>query len=344
MLAPTRFATAFAFRAGKHRATMKRRTLLAAAATLAVTPVIASRAQAQAWPSRPIRIIVPFAPGGSTDILARYLAQRLQDTIKTSFVVENRPGAGGTVGADAAAKAAPDGYTLFMSNNASISLGPQINSVTYKPVEDFAHLVLLGLFPNLFIVRADHPAKTFQEFIALARAKPGVLNYSSAGVGSAGFLSGELLKQRAGIDMVHIPYKGTGPAVADMIAGQLDAVLDGPIAAGPYLRSGRARALAVAGSERLRAWPNVPTMDEIVPGTGGDAWFGISTQAGVPRDILDHLQTALTKVITQPEVQARLGELGLNPRFMQRAEYTAFIQNEIRTWGPVIRAAGVKGN
>ena len=318
--------------------TQRRRFLLFAAAAGVPTPV-----GAQAWPARPIRIIVPFAPGGSTDILARFLAQRMQDAMKVSFVVENRPGAGGTVGADAAAKAAADGYTLFMSNNASISLGPQISAVTYKPVEDFAHLLLLGMLPNLFIVRSDHPAKSFQEFIAMARAKPGVLNYSSAGVGSAGFLSGELLKQRAGIDMVHIPYKGTGPATADMIAGQLDAVLDGPVAAGPYLRSGRARALAVASSERLRAYPEAPTMDEVVPGTGGEAWFGISTQAAVPRDILDKLRAELIRVVTQPEMQAKLGDLGLTPRFMAGADYTAFIQSEIRRWGPVIRAAGVKG-
>ena len=327
---------------------MKRRDILAAtvgtAATAMAATLGASRASAQAWPARPIRVIVPFAPGGSTDILARFLAQRLQDGIKASFVVENRPGAGGTVGADAAAKATPDGYTLFMSNNASISLGPQINTVTYKPMDDFAHLVLLGMLPNLFIVRTDHPAKTFQDFIALARAKPGVLNYSSAGVGSAGFLSGELLKQRANLDMVHIPYKGTGPATADMIAGQLDAVLDGPVAAGPYIRGGRARALAVASSVRLKAYPDVPTMDEVVPGTGGEAWFGISTQAGVPREILERLQTELSRVVMQPEFQTRLGELGLTPRFMAGAEYTAFIQNEIRRWGPVIRAAGVKGS
>ena len=318
--------------------TQRRRFLLFAAAAGVPTAV-----RAQAWPARPIRIIVPFAPGGSTDILARFLAQRMQDAMKVSFVVENRPGAGGTVGADAAAKAAADGYTLFMSNNASISLGPQISAVTYKPVEDFAHLLLLGMLPNLFIVRSDHPAKSFQEFIAMARAKPGVLNYSSAGVGSAGFLSGELLKQRAGIDMVHIPYKGTGPATADMIAGQLDAVLDGPVAAGPYLRGGRARAHAVASSERLRAYPEAPTMDEVVPGTGGEAWFGISTQAAVPRDILDKLRAELIRVVTQPEMQAKLGDLGLTPRFMAGADYTAFIQSEIRRWGPVIRAAGVKG-
>lgn len=319
----------------------QRRSFLVAAAAAAAGAC--APALAQTWPNRPIRIMVPFAPGGSTDILARFLAQRLQDGTKFSFVVENRPGAGGTVGADAAAKAAPDGYTLFMSNNASISLGPQINTVTYKPMEDFAHLVLLGMLPNLLIVRADHPAKSFREFIAIARAKPGVLNYSSAGVGSAGYLSGELLKQRAGIDMVHIPYKGTGPATADMIAGQLDAVLDGPVAAGGYIRGGRARALAAASSERLKAYPDVPTMDEVVPGTGGEAWFGISTQAQVPKEILDRLQPELVKVIAQPEFQGKLSELGLTPRYMAGAEYTAFIQSEIRRWGPVIKAAGVKG-
>ena len=318
----------------------RRRVMLAAAAAA----IVPSLSLAQSWPARPVRIIVPFAPGGSTDILARFLAQRLQDGMKASFVVENRPGAGGTVGADAAAKAVPDGYTLFMSNNASISLGPQINTVTYKPMDDFVHLVLLGMLPNLLIVRTDHPAKSFQEFIAMARAKPGVLNYSSAGVGSAGFLSGELLKQRANIDMVHIPYKGTGPATADMVAGQLDAVLDGPVAAGPYIRGGRARALAVASSERLKAFPDVPTMDEVVPGTGGEAWFGISTQAKVPRDILERLLSELSKVVAQPEFQAKLGELGLTPRFMAGTQYTNFIQSEINRWGPVIRSVGLKPN
>ena len=178
----------------------------------------------------------------------------------------------------------------------------------------------------------------------MARAKPGVLNYSSAGVGSAGFLSGELLKQRANIDMVHIPYKGTGPATADMVAGQLDAVLDGPVAAGPYIRGGRARALAVASSERLKAFPDVPTMDEVVPGTGGEAWFGISTQAKVPRDILERLLSELSKVVAQPEFQAKLGELGLTPRFMAGTQYTNFIQSEINRWGPVIRSVGLKPN
>ena len=322
------------------RTNKRRRLLVASAAAIASH---AAPLKAQAWPNRPIRLIVPFAPGGSTDILARFLAQRLQDGTKASYVVENRPGAGGTVGADAAAKAAPDGYTLLMSNNASISLGPQINTVTYKPMEDFAHLMLLGMLPNLLVVRADHPAKNFREFIAMARAKPGVLNYSSAGVGSAGYLSGELLKQRAGIDMVHIPYKGTGPATADMIAGQLDAVLDGPVAAGGYIRGGRARALAAASSERLKAYPDVPTMDEVVPGTGGEAWFGISTQAQVPKDILERLQAELSKVVAQPEFQGKLGELGLTPRYLAGAEYTAFIQSEIRRWGPVIKAVGVKG-
>jgi tripartite-type tricarboxylate transporter receptor subunit TctC len=315
---------------------ISRRNLLAGGAALALP------AFAQPWPARPIRLIVPFAPGGSTDILARFLSQRLGDLVKATFVVENRPGAGGTIGADAAAKASPDGYTLFMSNNASISLGPQINKVAYQPMDDFAHLVLLGMLPNLLIVRTDHPAKSFQDFIAMARAKPGVLNYSSAGVGSAGFLSGELLKQRAKIDMVHIPYKGTGPATADMVAGQLDAVLDGPVAAGPYIRGGRARALAVASSERLKSYPDVPTMDEVVPGTGGEAWFGISTQAGVPRDILERLQAELSRAIALPDVQAKLAELGLTPRFLAGADYTRFIAEEIRRWEPVIKSVGLK--
>ena len=260
----------------------KRRSLLRAAlagtvaAAAAPGGFIASRAFAQAWPVRPIKLIVPFAPGGSTDILGRLLAQRLTGALKQAVVVENRPGAGAMVGADAAAKSAPDGYTLLMSNNASHSIGPQMMAnPPYQPLEDFAHIALLGTFPNLFIVRADHPAQTFDEWLALARAKPGALNFASAGVGSAGFLTGELLKRRAGVDIVHIPYKGTGPANLDLLGGQLDAVLDGPVAAGPHLKSGRTRALAVTSEKRIRQYPDVPSLDEFVPGATGEAWFEI---------------------------------------------------------------------
>lgn len=327
---------------------MKRRTLLAAATALPAA-LLAARARSQSlpgwpsWPARPVKLIVPFAPGGSTDILGRVLAQRLGDLLKQAFVVDNRPGAGAMVGADAAAKSAPDGYTLVMSNNASHSIGPQIYAnPPYRPLEDFAHIALLGTFPNMFIVRADHPAKTFAEWLALARAKPGVLNFASAGVGSAGFLTGELLKLRAAIDIVHIPYKGTGPANADLLGGQLDAVFDGPVAAGPHLKSGRTRALAVTSDKRIRQYPDVPTMDELVPGVTGEAWFGVSAPARTPREVIERLQTELMKLHAQPEFAMRLFDIGLTPRALAGADFTAFVRNEFAKWTPVIKAAGVR--
>ena len=319
---------------------MNRRPFLLGA--LGATLPLAARAQAD-WPNRPLRMVVPFAPGGATDVTARLVAQRLSDALKQQVVVENRPGGGSIVGTDFVAKAAPDGYTLVMAANSCIAPGPLMRTtMPYDAVRDLTHIALVGTFPNGFVVRADHPAKSLAEFVAMARAKPGVLNYSSAGVGSSGFLSGELLKQKAGIDIVHIPYKGTGPATADLLGGQLDAMFDGLVTATPHIRSGRMRLMAVTGETRARTFPEVPTTAEIIPGVVGAAWFGVSAPARLPAAIAERLEAEIRKLLALPEVLARLGDIGMTVVAGGQREYAAHIQAENARYGPVIAAAKVK--
>jgi len=300
-------------------------------------------ALAQAYPSRPLKLIVPFPPGGSTDVIARMISLRLSDALKTPVVVENKPGVGSVLGTDAAAKAAADGYTLVVSANPAIAPGPLMRaSMPYDPLRDFTHLALLGTFPNGFVVRAEHPAKTMAEFVGMARARPGALNYASAGLGSAGFLTGELLKQAAGIDMVHVPYKGSGPAITDLLGGQLDGMFESLVTATTYVRGGKLRLLAVSGDARSKIFPGVPALTEVVPGVTGGAWFGVSAPARLPVNIALRLQTEVQAIVNAPGMQARLSELGMAPMPLGGADFMAFIQAENRKWGPVISAGRIR--
>lgn len=302
-----------------------------------------SLASAQGYPSRPIRLVVPFPAGGSTDVIARLISQRLGDALKTSVVIDNKPGAGSILGTDFVAKAAPDGYTLVVAANPAIAPGPLMRtSMPYDPLKDFVHIALLGTFPNGFVVRADHPAKTMAEFIAMARTKPGAINYASAGVGSSGFLSGELLKQMAGINMVHVPYKGSAPAITDMIGGQIDGMFESLVTATSYIKGGKLRLLAVTSEKRMKNFPDVPTTGEVVPGVSGGAWFGVSAPAKTPPDIVQRLEVELKAIMNTADVQARLSDLGMTPLPLTGANYVSFIQNENRKWGPVIKAGGIK--
>jgi tripartite-type tricarboxylate transporter receptor subunit TctC len=313
---------------------------LVAAAALAA---FATAAPAQSYPSKPIRLIVPFAPGGATDLIGRLIAQKLSESLKQQVLVENRAGAGSTVGTDLAAKAAPDGYTLVMAANTSMGTAPLLyEKLPYKPLEDFVHIAMIGTFPNGFVVNASHPAKTLAEFIALSKQKPQGLTYGSAGPGSAGHLTGELLKSLSGTNMLHIPYRGTGPATADLLAGQIDAMFDGMPTATQQVRAGKVRLLAVTGPERLATFPDVPTMNEVVRGVIGTAWFGISAPARTPQPIVDQLQAEVIGVLRQPDVIARLGDIGttLNPIGSQA--FAAFIASEVRKWAPVIQQSRVK--
>lgn len=312
---------------------------LAVALALLLPPL----AFAQGYPSRPIRLVVPFPAGGSTDVVARLVAQRLGDALKTSVVIDNKPGAGSILGTDFVAKAAPDGYTLVVAANPAIAPGPLMRSgMPYDPLKDFVHIALLGTFPNGFVVRADYPARTMAEFIAMARTKPGAINYASAGVGSSGFLSGEMLKQIAGINMVHVPYKGSAPAITDMIGGQIDGMFESLVTATSYIKGGKLRLLAVTSEKRMKKFPDVPTTGELVPGVSGGAWFGISAPAKTPADIVQRLEVELKAVMNATDVQARLSDLGMTPLPLTGADYVSFIQNENQKWAPVIKAGGIR--
>jgi tripartite-type tricarboxylate transporter receptor subunit TctC len=298
--------------------------------------------QAQNYPSRPIKLVVPFPPGGSTDVIARMMAQKLAEALKVNVVVENKAGVGSILGTDAVAKSAPDGHTLVVSANPAIAPGPLMRTnMPYDAFRDFTHLALLGTFPNGFVVRADHPAKSMAEFIATARARPGVLNYASAGLGSSGFLTGELLKQAAGINMVHVPYKGSGPAITDLMGGQLDGMFESLVTATNYVRGGKLRLLSISGEARNKNFPEVPALNEFVPGVVGGAWFGISAPAKLPTPIANRLQTEIQAIVNAPEMLLRLTEMGMTPMPLTGQDFVNFLQAENRRWGPLIRAGKI---
>ncbi|MEN9770537.1 MAG: hypothetical protein RLZZ180_2167 [Pseudomonadota bacterium] len=301
-------------------------------------------AQAQApYPNKPIKWIVPFAPGGSGDLIARLLAERMSQALGQAVIIDNRGGNGSVLGTDLAARAPADGYTWVLSNGAAITTGPLMGqNIGYQPLEDFVHVQLIGSFANALIVRHDHPAKTVQDLLALAREKPGKLSYGSAGVGSAGNLTGELLKQLAKIQMVHVPYKGSGPALNDLLGGQIDLMFNALIASAPHIRAGRVRALALTGSQRDRDFSQVPTLAETVPGAVGDAWFGLSVPARTPPAVVERLRSEMSRVLNAPETRNKLAEMGMQTLNLGPREFQDFVQQEIRKWGPVIKAAQIK--
>ncbi|MCX7154107.1 MAG: tripartite tricarboxylate transporter substrate binding protein [Proteobacteria bacterium] len=275
-------------------------------------------------------------------VIARLIAPRLAEALRQPVIIENKPGASGTIGANFVAKAPPDGYTLLLSNNASIATGPLVYAkIEYDPLGDFEHVLMVSSFANGFLVNANHPAKTLREFIAMAKAAPGKMTFASAAVGSAGHLTGEMMKQRTGIDMQHVPYKGTGPAITDLMAGQIDAIFDGLPASTPYVKSGKLRLLAVSAPQRLPNYPDIPTLNEMVPGVTGFAWFGISAPAKTPQDILERIELELQKILALAEVRARFADLGMNLSGRGRSEYVQFISQDIQRWAPVVKTAGV---
>ena len=338
------FLLTFTDRLVARRPLAQLRTLaLSALAALALgLPSLPAQAQAP-YPNKPIKWIVPFAPGGSGDLIARLLAERMSQALGQPVIIDNRGGNGSVLGTDLAARAPADGYTWVLSNGAAITTGPLMGqTVGYQPLEDFVHVQLIGSFANALIVRHDHPAKTVQDLLALARDKPGKLSYGSAGVGSAGNLTGELLKQLAKIQMVHVPYKGSGPALNDLMGGQIDLMFNALIASAPHIRAGRVRALALTGSQRDRDFPQVPTLAETVPGAVGDAWFGLSVPARTPPAVVERLRSEMARVLDAPQTRSKLAEMGMQTLNLGPREFQEFVQQEIRKWGPVIKAAQIK--
>jgi tripartite-type tricarboxylate transporter receptor subunit TctC len=295
------------------------------------------------YPMKPIKWIVPFANGGSADLIARLMADRMGPALGQAVVIDNRGGNGSVLGTDLGAKATPDGYTWVLSNGAAITTGPLMGQNTsYRAIEDFTHLVLIGSFANALIVRQDHPAKTLQDFLTIARKHPDKISYGSAGLGSAGHLTGELLKQLSKIQMVHIPYKGSGPAFNDLVGGQTDAMFNALISSAPHIRSGRVRALAISGSMRDPEFSNVPTLAETVPGAIGEAWFGLSVPAKTPPQVADRIRTEAMRILATPEMRKKLQELGMQVMNLGPKEFQLFISQEIKKWGPVISQAHIK--
>lgn len=316
---------------------------LARRALIGVALAAALPALAQSdYPTKPLKLIVPFAPAGTGDVVGRLIGNKLAEALGQTVVIENKGGAASILGTDAGAKAAPDGYTLVESNGAAITTGPLIGQrIPYKPLDDFVHVFMIGTFPNLLVVRNDHPARNLAEFLDLAHGRHGGFNWGSAGVGSAGFLAGELLQQLAKVRMTHVPYKGTGPAMTDLLGGTLDAMFTSAAVATPHIKAGKLRALAVSSAKRTAEYPNVPTMNETVKGAIGDAWFGISVPAQTPPSVVQRLNTELQRIIAAPDVRAQLQEAGLEPVGLGPREFSKFLHDEIAKWEPVIRAANI---
>jgi tripartite-type tricarboxylate transporter receptor subunit TctC len=301
---------------------------------------------AQAWPERPVRIIVPFAPGGSADTLGRLVAQKLSEQLKASFVVENRAGAGGSLGSELVSKAAPDGYTLVVSGIASHAIAPMLPQGTpYDPVRDFTHIALFGGPPAVLAVHPSVKAKDLREFVLLAKSKPGELSYGSPGNGTQGQLVAELFKQRAGIDLVHVPYKGASAAVSDLIAGHLPAVSTTLTTAAPQIRSGKARGLAISAASRLAEFPDLPTFAEMgYPDLVATVWFSLSGPANMPQDIVERLNAEVNRALELPDVRERLKPEGIVPQRLSARDFSTFVSDEVKRWGPIVRASGAKND
>jgi tripartite-type tricarboxylate transporter receptor subunit TctC len=300
--------------------------------------------QAQDWPARPVKIVAPFAPGGTADTLGRLVAQKLTEQLKENFVVENRAGAGGVVGSEFVAKSAPDGYTLVVSGIASHVIAPHLPGGTpYDPLKDFTHIALLGGPPAVFAVDPKLPAKTLKEFVALAKEKPGKLTYGSPGPGTQGQLVAEFFKRLAGIDIVHVPYKGASQAVADLMGGQINAVSTTLSTAAGQIHAGRARALALSAAARLPDYADIPTFAEQgYPDLVATVWFSLSGPANLPAEIVDKLNAEVRRALETTEVRQRMRHEGIVPNRLDAKEFTAFVADELRRWGPIVRASGAK--
>lgn len=322
-----------------------KRVMRGAAVVLAgVLVVVATGAAAQSYPVKPIRLIVPYPPAGATDILGRIIGQKLGESLGQQVVIENRPGASGVIGADLAAKAAPDGYSLLVGQAANLAINISLmGKLPYDPVKDFAPVTLVAATPNLLVVHPSLPVRSVQDLIALAKAKPGAINYASAGSGSPGHLAAELLKKTAKIDMVHIPYKGAAPALTDVVAGQASLYFTSPISAQPFVKSGRLRMVAVTSAKRSPSLPDVPAVAEAgFPEFDLTSWWGILAPAGVARDIIERLHGETIRILNLTDVKQRYASLGADAVTNTPEQFAAYIKSEIAKWAKVVKDSGAR--
>jgi tripartite-type tricarboxylate transporter receptor subunit TctC len=325
------------------RAPLRLLSLAALAAALLPGPVSAQAADA--WPSRPIRFILPFPPGGGTDILGRIIAERLTASFGQPVVTENRGGAGGNLGAEAAARSAPDGYTIILVAP-SLAISTSLYSkLSYDAVKDFAPVSLVATVPNVMVTHPSVPANTLAEFIRLAKTKPGQMNFGSGGSGTSNHLAGELFNIVAGVKLVHVPYKGVNLAMNDVLSGQIHLVVIGVPAAAPHIKAGKLRALALVAPQRAAALPEVPTVAEAgLPNFEVTTWYGILAPAGTPRTIVTRLNAELVKTMHAPELKERLAAMATDPATSTPEEFADYIKREIVKWGEVVRQAGLKAD
>ncbi len=320
---------------------MKRWIAIVAGVALAT---VCNFAAAQAWPAKPIKYVVPFAAGGTTDILARTISEKLSMALGVPVIVENKPGAGGGLGAAEVAKAPPDGYTIMGGTISTHAINATLyKSLPYDPVKDFAAITLIARVPNMLVINNDIPAKDVPELIALMKANPGKWSFASSGNGTSQHLSGELFKGMAGVDMQHIPYKGSPPALTDVMGGQVNMTFDNITTAWPLAKGGKLRALAVTTAKRSPISPDVPTLSEAgLAGYEIGSWQGVFAPAGTPPDIVKRLNTEIVKIINSPDVQKKLLELGAEPVANSPEEFSALVKTEVVKWGDVVRKSGAK--
>jgi tripartite-type tricarboxylate transporter receptor subunit TctC len=332
---------AFRFESENEELTMKRAGEWAFGLGLAM---LAALAHAQAWPSKPIKWIVPFAPGGTTDILARTVGEKLTIALGQPVIIENKPGAGGGVGADFTAKAAPDGYTIMGGTISTHAINASLyNKLPYDPVKDFVAITLIARVPNMLVVNPSIPANNVKELIALLKANPGKYSFASSGNGTSQHLSGELFKTMAGVDMQHIPYKGSPPALQDVMGGQVAMTFDNITTAWPLAKGGKLRALAVTTAVRSDVAPEVPTLAESgLPGFEVGSWQGVFAPAGMPPEIVKRLNAEIVKILKLPDVNEKLVGLGAQPVGNTSEEFTVMVKAEVVKWADVVKRSGAK--
>lgn len=313
---------------------------------ITVAAFVISPAIAETWPTRPIRFIVPFAPGGGGDVVGRIIGQRMSEQLGKPLIIDNRAGGGGTLGCELAAKAAPDGYTLLLGNVGPIAVGPALYpKLAYDPVRDFAPVTMIASFPNLLVANPGLPFKTVPELVAYAKSRPGTLNFASAGAGTSTHLAGELFKSVAGIDVVHVPYKGGAAAMTDIIAGQVAYYFGTMPSSMPLAKAGKLRALAVTSLTRSPAAPEVPTIAESgYPKFETAAWYGLMFPTGTPREIVARTNAATMSVLALSDIRERLVHEGSEPMGSTPAQFSAYIKAEIAKWSGVVKAANLKAD
>ena len=317
------------------------RSMLAAALT--ATVAFAAPALAQDFPNRTVTLVIPFAAGGSTDLVGRLIAERMTQELGQTVVVENKGGAGGNLGASQVAKATPDGYTMLMGTVATHAINPALyKKMPYDPVTSFAPISLLAIVPNVLVVTPSFPAKTTQELIELLKKDPGKYSYASSGNGTPLHLSGEMFKSMAGVDMQHIPYQGAGPALIDVLSGQVPIMFDNLPSSSAHIKSGKLRALGVTTAKRASSFPDIPAIAEAIPGYETYTWNALFAPAGTPPEVVAKLNAAANKALKDPKVQARLADFSATPVGSTPEELGTHVKNELAKWAPIVKASGAQ--